>query len=97
MIYLDLILNLTLLIALTIVSDFIDKRWGRETLPGKLLQGVLFGAAAVLGMLKPFKLAPGLIFDGRSIMVSLCGLFFWHIIRGYFSCSHHYLSTLSRW
>lgn len=76
MIYLDLILNLTLLIALTIVSDFIEKRWNRHSQPGQILQGVLFGAAAVFGMLKPFNLAPGLIFDGRSIMVSLCGLFF---------------------
>lgn len=76
MIYLDLILNLTLLVALSIVSNFIERRWSRQSLAGVLLQGGLFGGAAVLGMLRPFILGPGLIFDGRSIMVSLGALFF---------------------
>lgn len=77
MIYLDLTFNLTLLVALSILSGFIDKRWTRHTRMGVLLQGVLFGSAAVLGsMLRPLHLEPGLIFDGRSLMVSLCALFF---------------------
>lgn len=76
MIYLDLILNLALLVALSIVSGFIDKRWPRTTLPGVLLQGALFGGTALIGMLRPLNLGPGLIFDGRSVMVSLCALFF---------------------
>ncbi|MCX6097898.1 MAG: PAS domain S-box protein, partial [Caldiserica bacterium] len=41
-----------------------------------LLQGFLFGSVAVIGMLLPLTLAPGLIFDGRSVVISLCGLFF---------------------
>ena len=41
-----------------------------------VLQGLLFGSAAVLGMLNPLEVAPGIILDGRSIMVSLCALFF---------------------
>lgn len=66
--------NLTLLIALSTVSGFIgDRVAGRR---GALLQGLLFGAAAVIGMLNPLILAPGLIFDGRSVMISLGGLFF---------------------
>ncbi len=76
MIYLDLILNLSLLIALSIVSGFIEKRWPRYTKSGIVLQGLLFGCSAVLGMLRPLNLGPGLIFDGRSIMVGLCALFF---------------------
>ncbi len=76
LIYLDLILNLTLLVALSIVSGFIDKRWRRETRSGVLMQGALFGSAAVVGMLRPLNLGPGLIFDGRSVMVSLCALYF---------------------
>ncbi len=43
---------------------------------GALLQGLLFGTAAVIGMLHPLVFGPGLIFDGRSVMISLCGLFF---------------------
>lgn len=76
MVYLDLIFNLSLLVALSVVSGFIDKRWPRETRPGQLLQGALFGAVTVLGMLRPLILGPGLIFDGRSVMLSLCALFF---------------------
>lgn len=30
----------------------------------------------MIGMLHPFVVAPGLIFDGRSVMISLSGLFF---------------------
>jgi len=70
----DLTYNLALLIALSTVSGFIGDRFpGRR---GALLQGLLFGAAAVIGMLNPLILAPGLIFDGRSVMISLGGLFF---------------------
>jgi PAS domain S-box-containing protein len=29
-----------------------------------------------VGMLNPFELIPGIIFDGRSVVLSLCGLFF---------------------
>jgi len=76
MIYLDLIFNLALLVALSVISGFIDRRWPRNTRTGVLLQGTLFGGAALLGMLHPLNLGPGLIFDGRSVMLSLCALFF---------------------
>ncbi len=76
MIYLDLTLNLSLLVALSVVSGFIENRWPRHTRLGVLLQGALFGGTAVLGMLRPLNLGPGLIFDGRSVMVSLCALFY---------------------
>lgn len=76
MIYLDLILNLSLLVALSVISGFIDKRWPRDTRMGVLLQGVLFGSVAVLGMLRPLNMGQGLIFDGRSVLLSLCALFF---------------------
>jgi hypothetical protein len=41
-----------------------------------VLQGALFGTTAVIGMLAPLVITPGLIFDGRSIMLSLCALFY---------------------
>lgn len=75
-VYVDLILNLTLLVALSVVSGFIYQRWSSHTRLGLIAQGLLFGAAAVIGMLRPLILGPGLIFDGRSVMISLCALFF---------------------
>ncbi len=76
MVYLDLILNLTLLVALTIVSGFIEKYHPHKTRTGLLMQGVLFGSAAIIGMLRPLDFGSGVIFDGRSVMISLCGLYF---------------------
>ena len=73
-ILIELTYNLALLVALSTVSGFIGDRFpGRR---GALLQGLLFGSVAVIGMLRPLILAPGLIFDGRSVMISLGGLFF---------------------
>ncbi len=76
MVYLELIFNLTLLVALSTASGLIEKHCEQRTRMHSLLQGILFGGAAVLGMLRPLDLGPGLIFDGRSVMVSLCALFF---------------------
>jgi hypothetical protein len=64
------------LIALSVVSTFIVRIWGKETLSGKSLQGLLFGTVAVIGMLNPLVMEAGLIFDGRSVVISLCALFF---------------------
>ncbi len=72
----DLILNLTLLVSLSILSGFVDRRLKRETPAGSLLQGVLFAATTLVGMTRPLVLGPGLIFDGRSVMISLCALYF---------------------
>lgn len=71
-----LIHNLSVLVALSVVSGFFDKRFPRDTLKGKIIQGVIFGSVAVLGMMQPFIFSPGIIFDGRSVVISLCTLFF---------------------
>ncbi len=73
--FLDLLLNLSFLIALTILSGFLEQRLPRAKRAGAIAQGLLFGAAAFLGMLRPLNFGPGIIFDGRSVMVSLCALF----------------------
>jgi len=75
-VFLDLLLNLTLLVALSILSGYLEKRLPRTTRSGVVLQGVLFGMTTVLGMMRPLVLGPGIIFDGRSVMISLCALFF---------------------
>jgi PAS domain S-box-containing protein len=75
-----LIYNLSFLVAMSVISGFIrrDRRRGWE----EVLQGLLFGVAAVLGMMHPLVLRDGLIFDGRSVMISLCGLFFGPVALG---------------
>lgn len=75
MIILDLINNLALLLALSVLSGVIGKRC-RHSVYESVLQGVLFGCAAMMGMTQSVSVEPGIFFDGRSVMLSLCGLFF---------------------
>lgn len=72
----DLFFNLSILLAISVLSGFIDLRFNRSGLRGKIIQGILFGLACVIGMMYPFNLAEGIIFDGRSIILSLAALFF---------------------
>lgn len=74
--YFTLILNVSLMVALSVVSSFIEQYWPRHTSTGKVIQGLAFGAVAALSMFHSLQLEPGLLFDGRSIMLSLCALFF---------------------
>lgn len=73
---LNLIFNLSLLVAISVISAIITDKTVGKNFPGPILQGLLFGAAAVVGILFPVVLSPGIIFDGRSVVLSLCGLFF---------------------
>ena len=71
----ELIYDLSILISISIISGFLGHRNSKYQYHA-VLQGLLFGSASVIGMLHPLIVAPGLIFDGRSIMISLSGLFF---------------------
>lgn len=72
---LDIVFNLGILVSISILAGFaaIEKRFYKYKI---LLPGVLFGIASLLGMLNPLVLSPGLIFDGRSVMLSICGFYF---------------------
>jgi PAS domain S-box-containing protein len=72
----ELIYNLSLLVAIIVFSGFIDERIDRKELRGKIFQGILFGATALIGMINSYQLEKGIFFDGRSIVISLCTLFF---------------------
>ncbi|MBU2493530.1 MAG: PAS domain S-box protein [Bacteroidetes bacterium] len=82
MILVQLLYNLTVLISLSLLSGFIDNRFDRNKLIGKISQGVLFGLTVIVGMMHPFVYSEGVIFDGRSILISLCTLFFGPISGG---------------
>ncbi|MDD3637614.1 MAG: PAS domain S-box protein [Bacteroidales bacterium] len=76
MFLIDLVYNLSVLVAISVLSGFIDIRYRRTKLNGKVMQGVLFGLAAIIGMIYPFVLTEGIIFDGRTVVVSLATAFF---------------------
>lgn len=76
MIVVELIYDLSILIAISVLSGFLDQRFKRSEKSGKILQGLLFGTVAIIGMVHPFVVAEGIIVDGRSIVIGICTLFF---------------------
>ncbi len=75
MVFLGLIHNISLLVCLTLVHGQVTRRWATHTLTYRLLAGVLFGGVALVGMMTPLRVMPGIIFDGRTIVLSIAGLF----------------------
>ena len=73
--WVELIKLTTLLLAFTLLLTFLFQRLGKESNYSKLLQGALFGLIAVAGMTMPVHFIPGVIFDPRSVLVSVAGLF----------------------
>lgn len=74
-ILIEILYNLGMLVSLSIISGFVGHKW-KTGWCKSLSQGAIFGVASMIGMLHPLILAPGLIFDGRSVMISLAGFFF---------------------
>ena len=72
--YVELLHNLALLIALAALYQVVIANLLPRAASSQTLLGVLFGCVAVLAMVTPVKLMPGIIFDGRSIVLSVGGL-----------------------
>ena len=71
-----LIVNLALLICLTFIYAAL-RRWLPAERPytRSVVTGLLFGTIALLGMQMPVHLAPGIILDGRNVLLALAGPF----------------------
>lgn len=72
---LELIKNATLLITLCWMHGLITRYLDERSTTGKLFSGALFGAACVIGMTFPLTLEQGLIFDGRTVVLSMAAFF----------------------
>jgi diguanylate cyclase (GGDEF)-like protein len=75
MILVDLVHNIALLIALAAIYQVISSRSGEARPVHLLLFGILFGLVGVVGMMTPIHYGEGVILDGRSIILSVAGLF----------------------
>lgn len=72
----ELINNVALLLALAVLYDMtLSNRQSRRLL-ARLLYGVVIGVVGVLVMSTAWPVAPGIVFDTRSILLSVAGLFF---------------------
>lgn len=74
---LGLVHNISLLLALVLVFDFIQAKIhpNKISFPS-VFSGFLIGGMGITLMVTPWVLIPGLIFDTRSVLLSVTGLFF---------------------
>ncbi|CAN7359855.1 MULTISPECIES: EAL domain-containing protein [unclassified Acidovorax] len=73
--FIELVKGLALLLALCFLHSTSIRLWRQHPLTGQAVSGVLFGGICVVGMLTPVVLMPGVIFDARSVVLSMAGLF----------------------
>ncbi len=72
----DLTHNITLLLALTFLYSFVYPvlmHFSRRVID--LVNGLLFGTFAIVAMLQPIMVAPGVFYDGRNIVVAIAGFY----------------------
>jgi len=73
----ELLQNIAILLAFSMLYEyFFIKKVSNKSILIKLLTGVLLGGIGLILILSPWILSPGLLFDTRSIMLSISGLFF---------------------
>lgn len=75
-----LLLNATLLLCLVQLFDLVLRRRGvswmvRASSGAGVVQGAVVGTVAILLITLSFKLVPGVVFDTRSVLLALSGLF----------------------
>jgi PAS domain S-box-containing protein len=68
--------NAALLVALGLVFDTVVLKPGYEKTYVKILTGIIFGILGIAVMMTPWEFIPGVIFDTRSVILSIGGLFF---------------------
>lgn len=71
----QLIYNAAILIALSSIYDILTQFKKDRIIWFKILSGLLFGIIAIAGMTLPVHVQEGIIYDGRSIVMVLAGLF----------------------
>ncbi|NPV41411.1 MAG: PAS domain S-box protein [Anaerolineae bacterium] len=67
--------NAALMLVMSLLSTNIQLRWFKRENGRNIILGVLYGLSAVMAMQIPMVLQPGVIFDSRSVILSLGGLF----------------------
>jgi two-component system cell cycle sensor histidine kinase/response regulator CckA len=71
----ELLQNIAVLVALAFGLQVLGRRYPTDTMSYRVLAGLVFGAAGVIGMMTPLMFAPGVFYDGRSIVLALAGMF----------------------
>ena len=72
---LALLSNLALLLSASVLYSYIYRLISENTIAGKIVIGISFGVITIVGMTFPYQFTDGLIFDGRSVIISVAALF----------------------
>ncbi len=82
MVVVNLIQNATLLVTLVVAHKVLLHRFSKTSYWYQFLTGFLFGGMGIAAMMTSIQLAPGIIFDGRSIILSVGGILGGPIVAG---------------
>lgn len=72
---LELIKGAALLLALSYLETFVWRYSRGNAALRQICLGVLFGVICVIGMLAPLQFSSGIIFDARSVIIAVAGMF----------------------
>jgi len=73
--FIEFIHSLTLLFTLAVLQGLIMSKFESGQVKEQLVSGLLFGLIAVVAMLTPVHIEDGIIFDPRSVIISLSWIF----------------------
>jgi diguanylate cyclase (GGDEF)-like protein/PAS domain S-box-containing protein len=73
--FLELTTSTALLLALCTLYEFNIRVWGERQQIARISSGLIFGTICIVGMMKPITIEPGVIFDARSVILSLAAVF----------------------
>lgn len=75
--FLELIHNLTLLLSVAVIFDLATTRWQiQQAIYRRIFSGLCLGVVGITAMSIPWTFVPGVVFDTRSILLGISGLFF---------------------
>ena len=72
---LQIVQNITLITALAAIYSIFPQLSYKRNPRFILANGLIFGLVAIIAMSMPYVAEEGLIYDGRSIVVALAGIF----------------------
>jgi PAS domain S-box-containing protein len=76
-IILSLLQNAAILLAFSLIYDFLLSKYQNiKNVYVKVLTGLLLGIFGIILILTPWEMMPGIVFDVRSVLLSISGLFF---------------------
>jgi PAS domain S-box-containing protein len=75
--FLQLVFNASLLLTLALIYELVIDQWRtKSTILTKLPAGIILGGMGVIVMLASWKFETGIVFDTRSILLGISGLYF---------------------